>query len=227
LDTAASAPDQAADPAEKFAVSSTGPADTKAREEPYRNTYYDFPRDRGGAANAALYDASCAVIAKVSKDFHDQVCVQGSGRLVSGATVSFAKRGCPCAAVCPRTGHQICFEELDPARFPHGRGATGRPITPLSTVAVDSNVIALGTVLFIPEFAGIPRPDGTPHDGCFIAEDRGTKVVGKHIDVFTGDPTVTARWNKLVPSNRGVRVRQGDARCAALRPTPLKGGMGQ
>jgi 3D (Asp-Asp-Asp) domain-containing protein len=164
-----------------------------------------------------LYDAECAVITKVSKDFHDQVCVQGSGRLSSGATVSFAKRGCPCATVCPRTGQQICFEKLDPARFPHGRGATGRPITPLSTVAVDSSVIPLGTVLFIPDFVGISRPDGSPHDGCFIAEDRGTKVVGKHVDIFTGDPELTARWNKLVPSNQGVRVRLGDARCRGQR----------
>jgi len=145
------------------------------------------------------------------------VCVQGSGRLVSGATVSFAKRGCSCAAVCPRTGQQICFEKLDPVRFPHGRGATGRPITPLSTVAVDSNVIPLGTVLFIPEFVGISRPDGSAHDGCFVAEDRGTRVIGKHVDIFTGDPELTARWNKLVPSNQGVQVRVGDARCRGTR----------
>src|SRR5262249_24438109 len=143
--------------------------------------------------------------------------VQGSGRLVSGATVSFAKRGCSCAAVCPRTGHQICFEKLEPVRFPYGRGATGRAITTLSIVAVDSTVIPLGTVLFMPEFAGGSRPDGSVPDGCFVAEDRGTRVIGKHVDIFTGDPELTARLNKIIPSNQGVRVRVGDARCRGTR----------
>ncbi len=64
--------------------------------------------------------------------------MQGSGRLGAGQTVSFAKRDCACAAVCPRTGQKICFERLDPARFPSGRGASGGPITPLRTVAVDT-----------------------------------------------------------------------------------------
>ena len=100
---------------------------------------------RAARKDASIFDAACAPIARVTKAFHDHVCVQGSGRLESGATVSFAKRGCTCAAVCPRTSQQICFERLDPARFPNGRGATGRPITPPRTLAVDSAVIALGT----------------------------------------------------------------------------------
>lgn len=180
----------------------------------FRNTYYDFPREGQGTRDATVYDASCAPIAPVTRAFHDAVCVQGSGRLASGATVSFARRGCPCADVCPRTGQRVCFERLDPARFPHGRGAMGTAITPLRTVAVDSEVIPLGTPVFIPELAGLPLPDGAPHDGCFLAEDRGIKVVGRQVDVFTGDPATTARWNALFPSNRGVHVVPGEPRCA-------------
>lgn len=188
--------------------------------ETFRNTYYDFPTEAAGPRARTLFDAACAPIAAVTEDFHDRVCVQGSGRLASGDTVSFAARGCACAAVCPRTGQQICFERLDPARFPSGRGATGRPITPLRTVAVDTAVIPLGTLLYIPELAGLPRADGSLHDGCFLAEDRGIKVVGRHVDVFTGDPAMTARWNALVPSNRGVRVLPNDPRCAPPAPRP-------
>jgi 3D (Asp-Asp-Asp) domain-containing protein len=184
-----------------------------AAEALFRNTYYDFPREGVGAKAATIFDASCAEIAKVTQDFHDRVCVQGSGRLETGATVSFAKRDCSCAAECPRTAQKICFERLDPARFPHGRGATGRSITPMRTVAVDTAVIPLGTSIFVPEFVGVPRPDGSRHDGCFIAEDRGLKVVGRQIDVFTGDPALTSRWNSLLPSNRGVHVIQNDPRC--------------
>ncbi|MCC6552257.1 MAG: hypothetical protein IT372_04445 [Polyangiaceae bacterium] len=192
---------------------------TPAPAEPglYRNTYYDFPRELAGPRDATVFDATCAPISSVPRSFHDQVCVQGSGRLASGATISFARRDCPCADVCPRTGQRICFERLDPARFPHGRGAMGRPITPLRTVAVDSDVIPLGTPLFIPELVGLPLPDGTPHDGCFVAEDRGIKVVGRQVDIFTGDPADTARFNALYPSNRGVHVIPRDPRCTARR----------
>jgi 3D (Asp-Asp-Asp) domain-containing protein len=180
----------------------------------FRNTYYDFPREGSGTRDATLYDASCAPISTVTRAFHDAVCVQGSGRLASGATVSFARRDCACAEICPRTSQRVCFERLDPALFPHGRGAMGTPIAPLRTVAVDSAVIPLGTALFIPELVGLPRADGSPHDGCFVAEDRGIKVVGRQVDVFTGDPAMTARWNALFPSNRGVRVMLRDPRCA-------------
>ena len=179
----------------------------------FRNTYYDFPAEGAGAKDATLYDAACKPITTVPRDFHDRVCVQGSGRLASGRTVSFAKRDCACADICPRTNQKICFEALDPAKFPTGRGATGKPITPLKTIAVDSTVIPLGTPVYVADFAGLPRPDGTKHDGCFLAEDRGTRVIGRQIDVFTGDPSVTAQWNKLVPSNRGVRGSLNDAKC--------------
>jgi len=179
----------------------------------FRNTYYDFPREGPGVKAASIFDAACGEITKVTQDFHDRLCVQGSGRLEGGATVSFAKRDCACAAACPRTGQKICFERLSAARFPHGRGATGRAITPLRTVAVDTSVIPLGTAIYISEFAGVPRPNGTTHDGCFVAEDRGLKVTGRQVDVFTGDPAETARYNALVPSNQGVHVYMNDPRC--------------
>jgi 3D (Asp-Asp-Asp) domain-containing protein len=182
----------------------------------FRNTYYDFPSEGAGPKDATIFDASCRPIATVTRTFHDQVCVQGSGRLGSGATVAFAARGCTCASVCPRTGQQICFERLDPSRFPSGRGATGGPITPMRSVAVDTAVIPLGTPLYIPELAGLPGPNGAPHDGCFVAEDRGMKVVGRQVDVFTGDPTHTQRWNAAYPSNRGVHVLPNDPRCGYL-----------
>jgi two-component system, NtrC family, sensor histidine kinase HydH len=190
-----------------------------ASAERYRNTYYDFPADLEGAkaaVTAQIFDARCAPISTVSKIFHDAVCVQGSGKLSTGETVSFARRDCDCAAECPRTGQRICFEKLDPKRFPHGRGARGTAITPLRSVAVDPEVVPLGTALYIPEYQGLRGPDGKTHDGCFLAEDRGLKVKGHHVDIFTGDPSTTVSWNRAVPSNQGVRVIIGATRCAHL-----------
>jgi 3D (Asp-Asp-Asp) domain-containing protein len=182
----------------------------------FRNTYYDFPSQADFTGSTVpLKSSACETIADVPKEFHDAVCVQGSGLLTAGQTVSFARRDCECAETCPRTGHRICFDVLDVTQFPWGRGALGKPITPLLTIAVDSNVIPMGTAVYIPEFDGLPTdPKGTAmHDGCFIAQDRGSRVVGKHVDVFTGQRRVTALWNHLVPSNNGVTVVLESPRC--------------
>jgi 3D (Asp-Asp-Asp) domain-containing protein len=185
----------------------------------FRNTYYDFPReaDHRGGDLVALMDASCKPIAKVPRGFYDAVCVQGSGSLQRGGTVSFAKRDCACAEVCPRTGQRICFDALDPKAFPFGRGATGRPITPLRSVAADTSVLPMGTVVYIPELDGAPRGDtGEAIDGCFVVEDRGMKVSGEHVDIFTGSREATALLNDRVPSNQGVTVVVSAPRCAGL-----------
>ncbi len=182
----------------------------------FRNTYYDFPNEAeyGGDA-VSLRGPNCEVIAMVPKGFHDAVCVQGSGRLSSGVTVSFNRRDCSCADICPRTEQRICFDALRVEQYPWGRGATGNPITPLVTVAVDSSVIPMNTAVYIPEYDGLPRDTSQTsfHDGCFIAQDRGGKVQGNHVDIFTGQPSLTALWNKLVPSNQGVTVVLGSRRC--------------
>lgn len=190
----------------------------------FRNTYYDFPTEGEPDPKAPvvpLMSATCTEIAKVPRAFHDAVCVQGSGSLRRGGTVSFAKRDCPCAAVCPRTGQQICFDALDPATFPFGRGAAGKPIRPLRTIAADTSVLPMGTVVYVPELEGaIGASGGEPSDGCFVVEDRGLRVQGEHIDIFTGSPEATALVNANVPSNGGVRVYVDAPRCSRLRAAP-------
>jgi 3D (Asp-Asp-Asp) domain-containing protein len=183
----------------------------------FRNTYYDFPSEADFAGPAVgLMSKSCSTIASVPREFYEAVCVQGSGTLKRGATVSFARRDCECAELCPRTSQKICFDELDAREFPWGRGATGKAITPLVTVAVDTEVIPLGTALYVPELDGLPRdPEGrASHDGCFVAQDRGLKVKGQHVDFFTGHRSLTLLWNRLVPSNRGVTVVVDSPRCS-------------
>jgi len=202
-----------------------GPAGSAARGDDavcglgtFRYTYYNFPNERNyRGAMVSLFDAKCRTLARVPMAFHDTLCVQGSGSLESGRTVSFARRDCECARTCPRTGQKICFDTLDKNKFPWGRGAAGTAIAPLWSVAVDVTVIPLGTALYIPEYEGLPRDrEGrSTHDGCFVAEDRGIQVVGKHVDVFTGDVAITKLWDGLVPTNRGVSVFVDSPRCAA------------
>lgn len=182
----------------------------------FRNTYYNFPNERDyRGPSTELFDSQCHPLAKVPRAFHDTLCVQGSGSLASGVTVSFARRNCRCARTCPRSGQKICFATLDRGAFPWGRGAMGSPVVPLRSVAVDIEVIPLGTPLFIPEFVGLPvdQTGSETHDGCFLAEDRGIKVIGQHVDVFTGAVAMTKLWNGLVPTNRGVTVFVDSPRC--------------
>jgi 3D (Asp-Asp-Asp) domain-containing protein len=182
----------------------------------FRNTYYNFPNERDyGGPETALFDSQCRRIARVPRAFHDTLCVQGSGSLASGQTVSFARRGCQCARTCPRSGQKICFATLDRDAFPWGRGAAGTAIVPLRSVAVDISVIALGTAIYIPEFVGLPldRAGKSTHDGCFLAEDRGIKVIGQHVDIFTGAVSMTKLWDGLVPTNQGVSVLVDSPRC--------------
>jgi signal transduction histidine kinase/3D (Asp-Asp-Asp) domain-containing protein len=216
-----SAPEEPPEPLGAVAIELSG---SRAGSGLYRNTYYYFPEEPSypeSGETRELFDAECKSIRTVSQDFHDRLCVQGSGRLASNETVSFAKRGCDCAAECPRTGQKICYELLDKAAFPFGRGATGKAITPLRTVAVDSDAIPLGTVLYIPDYNGLRDREGAPHDGCFVAADRGSKVKGKHVDIFAGTLETAGAWNVAVPSNRGVQVVLGASQCRWLAP---KGG---
>jgi 3D (Asp-Asp-Asp) domain-containing protein len=183
----------------------------------FRNTYYDFPTEAEYEGPAVfLMNASCQPIAKVPRGFYEAVCVQGS----------FSKRDCACAEVCPRTGQKICFDALDKAAFPWGRGAAGTAITPMRTIAADTGVLPLGTVVYIPELDVAARGDGRPGDGpigetldgCFVVEDRGLRVKGEHVDIFTGHSAQTAELNERVPSNQGVTVVVDAPHCSRLAP---------
>lgn len=180
----------------------------------FRNTYYDFPSEKafqGQGQQISLMNAKCEPIAQVPRGFYEAACVQGSGSLARGGTVSFAKRDCACAELCPRTNQKICFDALDRQTYPWGRGASGNPISPLRSIAADTQVLAMGTVVYIPELDGI---EGS--DGCFVVEDRGMKVQGEHVDIFTGDPSRTAALNSQLPSNQGVTVVVDAPACARL-----------
>jgi 3D (Asp-Asp-Asp) domain-containing protein len=182
----------------------------------FRNTYYFFPSEADfSGPTATLFDAACGRIAQVPRGFHDALCVQGSGLLAQGRTVAFARRDCACADVCPRSGQRICYELLDRAKFPWGRGASGRPIAPFRSLAVDPGVVPLGTRLYIPRFAGAPVPGGGVHDGCFVAEDRGLRVTGRTLDIFGGAESTAQQWNRLVPTGSGVEVFVEEPRCDA------------
>lgn len=102
--------------------------------------------------------------------------MEGTGILADGRIINYA-------GSC-RYGVGTCFQTMDPSTHPHGRGAGLRPLVPFQSVAIDPSVVPIGEPLYIPEFDGLPLPDGTIHDGCVRADDTGGNIKKRKMDFF-------------------------------------------
>ena len=76
------------------------------------------------------------------------------------------------------------------AHGPYGDGLDDYILSPYRTLATDRNIIAPGSVLYIPQARGakIVLTNGRViiHDGYFFAADKGGAIKDNHIDVFIG-----------------------------------------
>jgi 3D (Asp-Asp-Asp) domain-containing protein len=108
--------------------------------------------------------------------------------MADGRVINYAG-GCPqdkrskTPCRCPY-GYGTCFEQLDIADYPFGRGAGVRPLVPFKSVAIDPRLIPLGDPIYIPEFDGLTLPDGSIHDGCVRADDTGGGIKRRKMDFF-------------------------------------------
>lgn len=74
--------------------------------------------------------------------------------------------------------------------YPYGCGVRSIPLMPFRTIAVDTDVIPIGSVIYVPQLRGrIFQLQGRNwvHDGYLFAGDRGGAIHGDHIDVFHGN----------------------------------------
>lgn len=126
----------------------------------------------GGETSAVLRDPAGRVLARTTRKFKLELVRQGSGWLRDGRTVVFVKR----------IGGESRFRVT---KAKYGLGSTGCRLIPYRTIAVDPRFVKLGTKVYIPQLKGARLPDGTIHDGMFIASDRG-HFRGAQIDVFVG-----------------------------------------
>lgn len=154
----------------------------------------------------ALYDRkTCKAIARVDRDYAQILSIQGTGKLRDGRIVNSAG-----ACRCPRSP---CWAEVESA---WGIGPVGR-LTPFRSVAVDTKLIKLGTLLYVPELDGVRMPGKAPlggfvHDGCVIADDRGGGIGGKEIDFFVGKKAYLQSLDVRHRLKR-VTVYPGKGRC--------------
>jgi 3D (Asp-Asp-Asp) domain-containing protein len=125
-----------------------------------------------GKRETALRDARGKVIATTHAQFRRDVVMEGTGWLRDGRTIRFHKT----------VGGEHRFRVI---KSRYGITARGCAAEPYRTVAVDPKFIRLGSKIYVPELKGTELPDGTKHDGIFIAHDRGA-FRGAHIDIFVG-----------------------------------------
>ena len=125
-----------------------------------------------GKRDALLRDMHGKVIAHTSHKFKRALVMEGAGWLRDGRTVMFEAR------VRGESRFRVTSAK-------YGLTFTGCPLIPYRTIAVDSHFIRRGATVYIPQLKGTKLPDGTLHDGMFIASDRG-HFRGPHIDVFIG-----------------------------------------
>ncbi len=150
----------------------------------FQLTYYwvAYEGDHAGVADAPLYDDSCAVLVTVSTAFASAISLEGTGRLLDGRLLNVSG-SCGCSA-------RPCFMEAD-AAHPWGYGVQNRALEPFRSIAVDRDVIAYGTGLYLAELDGVLMSGDAPwgqfvHDGCVVAADTGGGIVGEHVDFFVG-----------------------------------------
>jgi 3D (Asp-Asp-Asp) domain-containing protein len=107
--------------------------------------------------------------------------------------------------------------------YPYGCGVRDIPLMPFRTIAVDPDVIPVGSVIYVPELRGKPfrfLDRSWNHDGYLFAGDRGGAITGAHIDVFHGN-TDQSPFEDLFASTSSRRfeahkVRADDPAAAAL-----------
>ena len=165
------------------------PSEKKEREKVGRAvlTFYwivDETSSRyDGKRETELRDWRGRVIAETHARFRKDLVMEGTGWLRDGRTVRF-----------DRTVDGEHRFRIIKSRY--GITATGCPTEPYRTVAVDPRFVKLGSKIYIPKLKGTVLPDGSKHDGIFVANDRG-HFRGAHVDVFVGiGPGGTRPFNR-------------------------------
>ncbi len=129
------------------------------------------PRDRRAVP---IRTRQGEVIALSCPRFIDDLSMEGTGLTWDGRLLNWDTR----------QNGRPCFVEVDRESYPYGVGVAGFALVPYRSLAVDRRYIPIGHTVEMPELAGLMLPDGSRHDGCFVAVDGGGAINGHHIDLF-------------------------------------------
>ena len=133
------------------------------------DTYYFnvVEADYQGPQTVPVKDGKGELLARVRAGFWEHFSVEGTGLVLDGRELNTSEAGV--IVVDAPMGEGTC-------RLKNWR-----------TMAVDSSVIPLGTIVKIDETVGLKLPDGTVSDGYWQAEDTGGEVRNAHVDLYVGD----------------------------------------
>ena len=137
----------------------------------FKVTYYwvTCEDDTKGERDTELLDKKGHSLGKFRAEFVKKLRMEGTGRTVEGRTINWVGEG-----------------RCELVKTPWGLGAKDQSLEPFRSIAVDPKVIPLGTKILIPQAVGARLPDGSLHDGVFVAADTGSAIKGQHIDLFCG-----------------------------------------
>lgn len=125
-------------------------------------------------ATEPLYRADGSLIATVEPSFKHRLDIEGSGRLRDGRVVNIDEK------------IDESWRYLIAKNATYGISERGSKLIPYRTIAVDPDVVKLGSVLYIPALKGIQLPSGEIHDGYVLAQDTGQGIDGYRMDLFVG-----------------------------------------
>lgn len=189
-------------------------------------TFYNIADEafHPGPKTVPLYEAGTGkLIANVSKSFHEDLDIEGTGRLNDGRVLNVATyvnriwdyKVLPADAF----GLGILEHKLHPYRsvavdFVHLCKQAGYDFCGLPAVEVRKRLI--GALLYMPRLKGISLGNGKTHDGFVCAQDIGGAIQFDRVDLFVGplgggnpylkecrqrNPLIDAGVNGLIPSD--------------------------
>lgn len=141
----------------------------------FKVTYYWVVSESrfSGAADTSVLDLQGRSLGRFPRAFVKALELEGTAVTRDGRTLNYA-------------GRRAGSTRFSVVSAPYGLGSKSNPLIPFRSLATDPSEIPYGTVLYIPEAVGAKLPDGTTHDGYFVAADTGGAIKGKRLDVFTG-----------------------------------------
>jgi 3D (Asp-Asp-Asp) domain-containing protein len=143
----------------------------------YQITFYSTIKEKeypGISKIDSLKDKQGKLIKAVSAEFYRKLIDQKNGKLKDDRLVHLVKAG-------DEPQH---FETVKNVKY--GVGSKNYQLIPYRSAAVNPGEILLGSVLFIPQAVGTPLPDGTFHDGYFLAHDVLATDKVKKIRIYSG-----------------------------------------
>jgi 3D (Asp-Asp-Asp) domain-containing protein len=149
--------------------------------------YTALERDYVQGSSAEFRDVSGNILRRGSEEFFQAASIEGSARFEDGQVLNYHRR----------IGGDVRWMNIDAEL---GLDARGCELVPFRSAAVDPAAVALGTVMLVEETRGMLLPDGSAHDGMWIAADTGDSILGDRIDLYTG----AGMGSMVTPRSHGI-----------------------